>query len=379
MESARTNRVGGHPHRLVALRLIGALLLAIGTGGWSVWFAWRVAQFPGHPLAMLLLVLEVLGVVGGCLIAFALLCRSSSVVSSADVDDQLVRSNPLTFPSALADLLGQPTVSDGVSVRNSARILLDRRTSAVERALLAARLDGIRRLVIVLAVAASLLIGSAPFGRLSPLPLVAAGVGLIATGLGITVLSNGRLGIGSRLRWSFGAMGMPFSVHADLSADEQPEPVSRSWIGVMATIVVLNLAVALRGLSDRWTHGLPAMDQAERGIAMAAALMCVFAAMITLGRLPAPSALDRNVVARRIEEGTARQSALVATALLGAVGFVAGVMPGAASASDQPPNGRGVQRAGIEAVVGVHLPGVMDSGPALEYPIEVTSHASNYD
>ncbi len=379
MESARTNRVAGHPHRLVALRLIGALLLAIGTGGWSVWFAWRVAQFPGHPLAMLLLVLEVLGVVGGCLIAFALLCRSSSVVSNADVDDQLVRSNPLTFPSALADLLGQPTVSDGVSVRNSARILLDRRTSAVERALLAARLDGIRRLVIVLAVAASLLIGSAPFGRLSPLPLVAAGVGLIATGLGITVLSNGRLGIGSRLRWSFGAMGMPLSVNADRGADEQSEPVSRSWIGVMATIVVLNLAVALRGLSDRWTHGLPAMDQAERGIAMAAALMCVFAAMITLGRLPAPSALDRNVVARRIEEGTARQSALVATALLGAVGFVAGVMPGAASASDQPPNGRGVQRAGIEAVVGVPLPGVMDSGPALEYPIEVTSHASNYD
>ena len=40
------------------------------------------------------------------------------------------------------------------------------------------------------------------------------------------------------------------------------------WVTTMATMVALNLAVALRGLSDRWTHGLGPMAHDARVVAM---------------------------------------------------------------------------------------------------------------
>ena len=66
-------------------------------------------------------------------------------------------------------------------------------------------------------------------------------------------MSDGRIRIGDRVRWTYSTLG-------EVVAREDLDGVApRSWVGTVATIVLVNIAVALRGMSDRWTHGLPHM------------------------------------------------------------------------------------------------------------------------
>ena len=94
----------------------------------------------------------------------------------------------------------------------------------------------------------------------------------------------------------------------------------------MATMVVLNLAVALRGLSDRWTHGLRKMSHDGRATAMSIAIGLVFVGLIGLRTLQRPE-LGFYGATRRLEESSARRLALGGTIAIAVFGFVVGVLP----------------------------------------------------
>ena len=97
----------------------------------------------------------------------------------------------------------------------------------------------------------------------------------------------------------------------EVIAPNDPADVApRRWVGTVGTIVVLNLAIGLRGMSDRWTHGLPAMSDDDRLVAMTWAALLVLGGLYTLRTIPTPQLGNAHVVARRLEERTARQSAL---------------------------------------------------------------------
>jgi heme/copper-type cytochrome/quinol oxidase subunit 1 len=92
-------------------------------------------------------------------------------------------------------------------------------------------------------------------------------------------------------------------------------------------MVSLNLAVSLRGVSDRWTHGLGAMTHQERVVTMAVAAWMVGWGLAALRSLPQPQ-LGYYGATRRLEEISTRRLALGATFTVAAVGMVAGVLPG---------------------------------------------------
>jgi len=94
----------------------------------------------------------------------------------------------------------------------------------------------------------------------------------------------------------------------------------------MATMIVLNLAVALRGVSDRWTHGLGAMPHDERVVAMLTAWWLVIVGFAALRIMEQPS-LGFYGATRRLEETSTRRLALGTTLAVAIVGFVAGILP----------------------------------------------------
>ena len=98
------------------------------------------------------------------------------------------------------------------------------------------------------------------------------------------------------------------------------------WTATMATMIVLNLAVALRGVSDRWTHGLGAMPHDERVVAMLTAWWLVMVGFAALRVMEQPS-LGFYGATRRLEETSTRRLALGTTLAVAVVGFVAGVLP----------------------------------------------------
>jgi hypothetical protein len=94
----------------------------------------------------------------------------------------------------------------------------------------------------------------------------------------------------------------------------------------MAVIVAVNVAVALRGFSDRWTHGLPPMDDDGRFVVVAYAAAVVAAGLLALRRLPPPETNFYGPTGR-LEEWSARRLALGATSCLAVAGAVVGGLP----------------------------------------------------
>ena len=99
------------------------------------------------------------------------------------------------------------------------------------------------------------------------------------------------------------------------------------WTATMATMVALNLAIALRGLSDRWTHGLGPMARDERVVAMLLSWWLVLVGFAALRILVQPS-LGFYGATRRLEEISTRRLALGTTVAVAMVGSVAGLLPG---------------------------------------------------
>jgi len=167
---------------------------------------------------------------------------------------------------------------------------------------------------------AVLISGRFPFGlpgRSMVVTLIAAQL-LIA--VGHWLLSGGMVKPGARLRWSMASAG------AGLGDGVSRTGLPIRWTATMATMIVLNLAVALRGVSDRWTHGLGAMPHDERVVAMLTAWWLVIVGFAALRIMEQPS-LGFYGATRRLEETSTRRLALGTTLAVAIVGFVAGILP----------------------------------------------------
>jgi hypothetical protein len=330
-------------------RRLGGAGVALGTVAWAAWLTGRLADARAHPLWIALFAAEVVGVVTGAIVAVAI-ARRPVALRTATHASRAVRpgggTEPNGYPTVVADLLGIATTPDlREAVRGAWRPAVARTTPIAHRALALVRFDGARRLVLVVGLALSMLLGVAPLDEPAPWLLGVGGAALVLTSVGSMLLSGGAIRPGDRLRWSFASIGLT------VGPTERPDAMPARWAGVTGSIVVLNLAVALRGVSDRWTHGLPPMADADRVVAMSAALLLIVGALATLRHL-APPEPGRGHTSRRLEERSARQSALGATAIAGLLGLFAGILPGSVDAADRQPIDR-EQRPQVQVVVTV--------------------------
>jgi hypothetical protein len=301
------------------------LLLALGVCGSLAWLAWRVATLELHPVPMISLLLELGGVAIGVGVAVALarVDRRRAVHGSDGHDTR-------RYAFAVADLVGRTRAED---LHRDVRSLL-RRTrhtggrDLADLAVACVLIEGPRRLALVAIAVLGLLLGVSPIPVPTPVALAALAVGVGGLSTAAVVLSDGRVGVADRLRWSYSSLG-------EIVVRDDIEGVApRRWVGTVATIVVINLAVALRGMSDRWTHGLPSMGNESRVVVMVFAMTLVVGALFTLLTTPAPDLDNAHLVSRRIEERTARQSALGGAICVGLIGLLAGVLPGCVDPTD---------------------------------------------
>ncbi|MDJ0769434.1 MAG: hypothetical protein QNJ12_11600 [Ilumatobacter sp.] len=308
-----------------ARTLTGWSTLALAGAGWSTWIAWRLTHLTFHPVAVAVFLLELLGAASGLVIGVALLTAEDPRREfGAD------RREPHRFAFAVADVVGRTRAADlHRDIRETIRASHEQRlTQRADLAMAGLMTDGPRCLALVAMVTVALLIGVAPV----PVPPLWAGISLAAGVVGSAtahvVAADGRLRFGDRTRWSFAALGEVLS-----SADEH-HIAPRRWIGAVAAVVVVNVAIALRGMSDRWTHGLSPMDRDDRIMAMALGVVLVAGALFTLRTTTTPQMANARTVSRHLEERTARQSAVGAAVVVGVIGLLAGTFTGSVSADD---------------------------------------------
>ena len=354
-------------------RQLGRVGVALGTIAWAIWLVGRLVGASAHPVWIVLFAVEVLGVVTGAVVAVAISRRPLPRTAFSDPDDSRVTrdgndSDP--YPAAIAGLLGIAVEPDvRASVRGAWRPAFSARTQFADRALALVRFEGTRRLLAIVGLAIGLLLGVAPLERPSPWLLGAGVAGLVFTSIGSMLLSGGLIRPGDRLRWSFAAMGLT------VGPTEHSDAMPVRWAGVMGSIVALNLAVALRGLSDRWTHGLAPMATADRVTSMSAALLLIAGGLATLRRLQPPDPGDCQL-SRRLEERSARQTALGATAIAGLLGLFAGILPGSVDAADNVPIDR-EQRPQVQVVIAESDPDPAEIGNRLVHTAEMTTQRTN--
>jgi len=296
----------------------GRLVLVVGLAGFAVWFGWRITHPVWHPVALVFLFAELLGVVAAVAVAYGL--------ANADAPRTVFEREPRDshwFAHSVADLVGRTRAADlHRDVRTAVRAAPRWRCrGAADMAIAGVLLDGPRRLVMLVAVAIGLFLGVSPFGPPPWWALVGLAVGTAGISAAHVALGGGRLRPGDRLRWSYGAIG------EIVSRSDVPGVAPRRWVGSVAAAVTLSVAIALRGMSDRWTHGLPAMADGERATVMLIAIVLVIGALFTIHTSPRPTQADAHLVPRHLEERTARQTLLAAVVLVGAVGLLAGIMP----------------------------------------------------
>ncbi len=315
---------------IVAARWMGRLACVAGFVAWALWLWWRVTSASLGLVSVVVLVLEV----AACLVALVLsaaLWSLRGTRAAADGSDLL--------PDVFADLLllddlgavdahGADDSGEVARARRALRLLDPRavRRSSARRHLATTAwsliaIEGLRRALFVAVLVAILLTGSSPFGlpEWPVLGFLVAAQMLISCGHWL--LSGGVLRPGVRLRWSMASIGAGFG-----------DGVSRSglpirWTATMATMIVLNLAVALRGVSDRWTHGLGPMAYDERVGAMVVSWWLVMVGFAALQTLAKPS-LGFYGATRRLEETSTRRLALGTTLAVAMLGFIAGLLPG---------------------------------------------------
>ena len=313
-----------------ARRWLGRSTTAAGLAAWLVWLGWRVSQPPLGILSVVELCLE--------LVAFAAAATVSAHLWTWDVGDR-DPFDPATGRITawrLADVVGLegsaralgPDDSGEAACARRAMTVLDprwRRAAPIgERVPIAwavIALEGCRRTCFVVLTVAVLLSGRFPFAVPPGWLLGVLVAAQLALAVGHSVLTAGRLRPGVRSRWSMRTIG------AGIGDGRSRTGLPIRWATTMATIVVVNLAVALRGFSDRWTHGLDTLSRDERLLAMAAAWWVVATGFIALRALPQPT-LDGQR-ASRLDEHASRRLALGGTLTVAVLGCVAGVLPGA--------------------------------------------------
>ena len=351
-------------------RPLGCIAVALGTVAWAAWLAGRLAGASAHPLWALVYATEVLGVVTGVVVA-VVIARHPLRATPTRVTPMLDPGrHPDSYPTAICDLLEiAPEPEVRASVRGAWRTAFANTTPLAEHALALVRLEGMRRLALIVGLVLSLLLGVAPLERPENWMLGMAAAGLVLTSVGSMLLAGGHIRPGDRVRWSFASIGLA------VGPSERSAAMPVRWAGVMGAIVVLNLAVALRGLSDRWTHGLPPMVDADRVVAMSAALLLIVGCLATLRNLQPPEQ-GHGQTSRRREERSARHTALGATAIAGIVGLLAGILPGAVDAADREPVDR-EQRPEVQLIVDQVDPHATEIGNGLVRRAEMTAQRPN--
>lgn len=322
-----------------AARWTGRLFVVASLVLWIGWLVWRVASPRLGVLGVVVLLAEAAAILVAAVLSLALWRGPVRVVTSAERTASRDMATPLpsTFAAVLdveapARVVGAPThgnddTGEVAWARHALRSLhssVRRRSDRAGLATLAwslVAIEGMRRLVSVGLVIAVLLSGRFPFVEPPHAPLVALVASQLLLTLGHFLLSDGLVRPGSRLRWSMASVGAGFG-----------DGISRTglpirWTATLATMVSLNLAVSLRGVSDRWTHGLGAMTFEERVMSMLVAAWIVGWGLAALRTLPQPQ-LGYYGATRRLEETSTRRLALGATFTVAVVGMVAGVLPG---------------------------------------------------
>ena len=308
------------------------------------WLTWRIATLDLHVVPIAAVALEAIGLAIGVVVAMAL----AGVDQPRAVHDGEMRAFR-RFAVTVADYVGRTRADDlHQDVRSLARAARrPRGRTAADFAMACVLVDGPRRLALIAVAVLGLMVGVSPVPVPSIPALVALALGVAGLTLAACVLSDGRIRIGDRLRWSYSSLG-EIVVRDDLDG-----VAPRRWVGTVAAIVVINLAVALRGMSDRWTHGLPSMDDDPRIMAMVFAMVLVAGSLLTLLTTSPPELNNAHVVSRRLEERTARQSALGGALCVGLIGLLAGVLPGCVDpAHDDPARIEHVSESEIGPVAG---------------------------
>lgn len=319
---------------MVVARWAGRLMCVAGFVVWSMWFGWRLTSPIHGPVGLGALALEVAAVAVAGVMTLALWPAGRGWVGT--------RRGPRggLFPDAFAAACGAgdaaiddaapaPGADDTGEItmaRRGLRLLDPRANSGARRDLFAVAwaavaIEGIRRMAFVVLLVAVLLSGRFPFDVPSAMTLSMPLVAPAMLAVGHWLLSGGILVPGSRMRWSMASIG------AGLGDGISRTGLPIRWAATMATMVVLNLAVSLRGVSDRWTHGLAPMHRDQRVAAMIVAWGLVLAGFAALRTLRQPS-LGFYGASRRLEETSTRRLALGTTLTVALVGFVAGVLPG---------------------------------------------------
>ena len=308
-----------------ARRRVAIALAAIGVAGWLGWIVWRVSTLALHPVPIAALAIEVAGAVIGVVVAVAL-ATIDQPRTTFDDDHR----NPWRYAFAVADRVQRTRAADLHREVRSAATAARRRgkRTRADVAMGCVLIDGPRRLAMIAVAVVGLLIGVSPMPVPTVPALVSLTIGAGGLSLATVVLSERRIAVGDRLRWTYGSIGEL------LIRDDLEGVAPRRWVGTVGTIVVVNLAVAMRGMSDRWTHGLPTMPNDMRVVAMVYAMTLVAGALYTLVTTAAPQLDNAHLVSRRLEERTARQSALGGALCIGLVGLLAGVLPGCVDPRD---------------------------------------------
>ena len=315
------------------VRWTGRLVVVASLGLWLVWLAWRVTSPMAGPIGLVVLLLEVVSLAVAAVVSAALWSVPFRPAVRTPAGERVL------FPQAFATVVGAdtPDLPTRVDVNDDAgEVAWARRALWSLRATLRGdragaslaglawsliAIEGIRRMLAVAIVVVVLLSGSFPL-EVPPASLlvVLAGSQALLT-LGHWMLSRGAIRPGARLRWSMASVGAGFGDGRSRTG------LPIRWAATLATMVSLNLAVSLRGTSDRWTHGLGAMPRDERIAAMLVAAWFVAWGFVALRSMTQPQ-LGYYGATRRLEEVSTRRLALGATLTVAAVGLVAGILPG---------------------------------------------------
>lgn len=313
------------------------MLVVAAMVAWLIWLGWRVSSPMNGVVGPVVLVLEVVAFAVASIISLALWHAPTTSATSAQ--RRASRRADAALPETLAVVLDAVDALDvrsvvgaddtgevawarhGISSLRPAALLGVDRPSLRQVAWSVVAVEGMRRMLCVVAVIVVLFSGRSPF-EVPPFEILAL---LVASQLALTLghylLSNGLIRPGARLRWSMASVG------AGLGDGTSRTGLPIRWASTLATMVALNLVVSLRGLSDRWTHGLGAMAHGERVMVMAAAAWLVGWGFVALRALTQPE-LGYYGATRRLEETSTRRLALGATLTVAGIGMIAGVLPG---------------------------------------------------
>lgn len=285
------------PARLAA----GWISLVCGVVCWAIWFVWRLDHLAFHPVAIIMLLIEVSGVVAGTMVGLGLL-RAEAPRAVLPTD----RRDSHRYAYAVADRTGRTRTDDlqGDLLAAIERVTTRSVNGRADRAMIGVLIDGPRRIATVAVLSLALMTGAAPMSMPPMWAVAAVAASTLMIASSHVLATSGRIRIGDRTRWSFAALGEVCS-RADHAA-----VAPRRWVGTIGTIVLLNVAGALRGMSDRWTHGLPAMTDDQRLVTMGWAVAIVLGGLFTLRTMDPPNPSNGHVVSRRLEEQAARRSAL---------------------------------------------------------------------